>query len=74
MHIEDSNKEEVYSIRHLSRNLLERYAAEGPKVRLMQRAGFPKIMLLQEEANSIVTDTILDNSVGAVAKIVKESL
>ena len=31
-------------------------------------------MLLQEETNSIVTDTILDSSVGAAAKIVKESL
>ena len=31
-------------------------------------------MLLQEEANSIVTDTILDSSVGAAGKNVKESL
>ena len=31
-------------------------------------------MLLQEEANSIVTDTILDSSVGAAAKTVEESL
>ena len=31
-------------------------------------------MLLQEEANSIVTDTILGSSVGAAAKIVKEAL
>ena len=73
-HIEDNNSEEVYSIRHLSRKLSERYGAEGSKVRLTQRAGLPKIVLLQEEANSIVTDTILDSSVGAAAKIVKESL
>ena len=73
-HIEDNNNEEVYSIRHLSRKLSERYAAEGSKVRLTQRTGLPKIVLLQEEANSIVTDTILDSSVGAAAKIVKESL
>ena len=72
--IEGSNNEEVYSIRHLSRKLSERYGAEGSKVRLTQRAGLPKIVLLQEEANSIVTDTILDSSVGAAAKIVKESL
>ena len=31
-------------------------------------------MLLQEEANSKVTDTILNSSVGVEAKIVKESL
>ena len=31
-------------------------------------------MLLQEEANTILTDTILDNFVGAAVKIVKESL
>ena len=31
-------------------------------------------MLLQEETNSMVTDTILDSSVGAAARIVKESL
>ena len=31
-------------------------------------------MLLQKEANSVVTDTILDSSVGAAAKIVKEFL
>ena len=63
-HIEDNNNEEVYSIRHLSKNLSERYGAEGSNLRLTQRAGLPKIMLLQEETNSIVTDTILDSSVG----------
>ena len=31
-------------------------------------------MLLQKEANSVVTDTILESSVGAAAKIVKEFL
>ena len=31
-------------------------------------------MLLQEGANSIVNDTILDSSVGGAAKIVKEPL
>ena len=31
-------------------------------------------MLLQKEANSVVTDTILDSSVGVAAKIVKEFL
>ena len=31
-HIEDNNNEEVYSIRHLSRKLLEHYCAEGSKV------------------------------------------
>ena len=39
-----------------------RYGAERSKVQLRQRAVFPKIMLLQEEANSIVTDTVLDSS------------
>ena len=73
-HIEDYNNEEVYLIRLLSRKLSERYAAEGSKVRLTQRAGLSKIMLLQDEANSIVTGTILDTSVGAAAKIVKEFL
>ena len=72
--IEDNNNEEVYSISHLSGKLSERYGAEGSKVQLTQRAGLTKIMLLQEEANSIVTDTILDSSVGAAAKIVKDSL
>ena len=47
-----------------------RYGAERSIVQLRQRAGFPKIMLLQEEANSVVTDTVLDSSVGATAKIV----
>ena len=73
-HIEDNNNEEVYSIRHLSRKLSKHDGAEGSKVPLTQRAGLPQIMLLQEEANSIVTDIILDSSVGAAAKIVKESL
>ena len=73
-HIEDNNSEEVYSIRDLSRKLLERYGVEGSKVRLAQHAGLPKVLLLQEEANSIVTSTILDSSVWAAAKIVKESL
>ena len=36
--------------------------------------GLPRIILLQEQAISIVTDTILDSSVGAAAKIVNESL
>ena len=45
----------------------------NPRQILMQSARLPK-MLLQEEANSIVTDTILDSSVGAAAKIVKKSL
>ena len=40
----------------------------------MQRAGFPKAMLLQEGVNNIVTDTILNISVGAAPKIVKEFL
>ena len=53
---------EVYSIRHLSRKLLERYDAEGSKAQLAQRTTLPKIILLQEEANSIVTDTILASS------------
>ena len=73
-HIEDNNNEEVYSIRHLTRKLSKHDGAEGSKVPLTQRAGLPQIMLLQEEANSIVTDIILDGSVGAAAKIVKESL
>ena len=60
-HIEDNSNEEVYSIRYFSRKLSERYGAEGSKVRLSHRAGLPKIMLLQEEANSIVTDTIVGN-------------
>ena len=46
-----------------------RYGAERSKVQLRQRAVFPKIMLLQEEANSIVTETVLDSSVGAAAKM-----
>ena len=55
-HIEDNNSnEEVYSIRQLSRKLSERYGAEGSEVRLTHRDGLPKIMLLQEEADSIVT-------------------
>ena len=31
-------------------------------------------MLLQEEADSIVADTVMDSSVGAAAKIIKDSL
>ena len=75
-HIEDnnSNEEEMYSIRQLSRKLSERYGAEGSEVRLTHRDGLPKIMLLQEEADSIVTDTVLDTSVGTATKIIKESL
>ena len=71
-HIKD-NKSEVYSIEHLSRKLSERYGAEGFKVRLTQRTGFPKIVLLQEEAKSIVelSKIILNSSVGAAAKIFK---
>ena len=61
-HIEDSNNEEVHSIRHLSRKLSERYGAEGSRVQLAQRIGLPKIMLLQEDVNSIVTGTILNSS------------
>ena len=60
--IEDSNNEELYSIRHLSRKLSERYGAEGSRVQLAQRIGLPKIMLLQEDVNSIVTGTILNSS------------
>ena len=70
--IEDNN--EVHSIRHLNRKLSKRYGAEGPKVQLTQRAGLPRIILLQQKANSIVTDTILDSSVRTAAKIVNESL
>ena len=43
-------------------------------VQLTQCAGLPKLILLHKETNSIVTDMILDSSVGAAAKIVKESL
>ena len=43
-------------------------------VQLTQCAGLPKLILLHTETNSIVTDMILDSSVGAAAKIVKESL
>ena len=57
-----------------SRKLSERYGAEGSMVRVTQRAGFPKIMLLQKEVNSTVTDTILDSSLRAAAKILKEPL
>lgn len=74
-HIEDSNPEdEPYSIRQLRRKLSERYGAEGSDVRLTQRARLPKIMLLQEEADDIVTDTILDSSIGIAAKIIKNNL
>ena len=41
-HIEDNNNEEVYSIRHLSKKVSERYGAEGSNVRLTQRLGLPK--------------------------------
>ena len=54
--------------------MLERCGTEGIKLQLMQHAGFPKAMLLQEEVNIIVTDTILNISVGAAPKIVKEFL
>ena len=64
----------MYSIRHLSTKLWEHYRAEGFKARLTQRAGLPKIMLLQEEAKSAVADSIFDSSVGAAAKTVKEFL
>ena len=43
------------------------------KVQLTQHAGLPKNVLLKEEANSVATETILDSSVGAAAKIAKES-
>ena len=68
IYIEDNNNEEVDSIRLLCRKWSKRYSAESTIARL------PKIILLQEEANSIVTDTILDSFVWAAAKIVKESL
>ena len=61
-------------IRHLRRKFSEGYGAEGSMVQLTQCAGLPKLILLHKEANSIVTDMILDSSVGAAAKIVKESL
>ena len=31
-------------------------------------------MLLQEEADEIVTDTVMDSSVGAAAKVIRDSL
>ena len=52
----------------------EHYGAEGSKVRLTQYAGLPKIMPLQEEANSIVDDPIFDSSVEAATKIAIEFL
>ena len=73
-HTEVNNNEEGYLIRHLGKKLSERYVVEGSKVQLRQRAGLPKIILLQEETNSIVTETIFDSSIRAAAKIVKESL
>ena len=73
-HTEVNNNEEGYLIRHLGKKLSERYVVEGSKVQLRQRAGLPKIILLQEETNSIVIDTIFDSSIRAAAKIVKESL
>ena len=45
--------------------MLERCGAEGTKLQITQLAGFPKVTLLQEETNSIVTDSILNSSVGA---------
>ena len=54
--------------------MLERCGTEGTKLQLMQRAGFPKAIPLQEEVNNIVTDTILNSSVGAAPKIAKEFL
>ena len=73
-HTEFNNNEEGYLIRHLGKKLSERYVVEESKVQLRQRAGLPKIILLQEETTSIVTDTIFDSSIRAAAKIVKESL
>ena len=73
-HTEVNNNEEGYLIRHLGKKLSERYVVEGSKVQLRQRAGLPKIILLQEETNSIVIDTIFDSSIRVAAKIVKESL
>ena len=69
-----NSDEEVYSIRQLSRKLSDRYGAESSHVRLTQRQGLPKIMLMQEEADSIITNTVLDNSVGTAAKIIRQSL
>ena len=67
-HIEKKINDEVYSIRHLSRKLSERYGAEGSEVRVTKRPGLSKIMLLQEEADEIVTGTVMDSSVEAAAK------
>ena len=64
----------MYSFRNLSRNLLKRYSAKGSKVQLTQYLGFPNLTLLNEEANSIATDTILGCYIGAAAKVVKTSL
>ena len=61
---------EVYLIRQLSKNLQKCYDAEGFKVPLTQCVELPKIMLQQEVANSIVTDTIFDSSIRASEKIV----
>ena len=61
---------EVYLIRQLIKKLQECYDAEGFKVPLTQCAELPKIMLQQEVANSIVTDTIFDSSITASEKIV----
>ena len=62
--IKDNNNNEtkVYSIRPLNRKLLKHYGVAGSKANLTQITGPPKIMFLQEEANSIVTDNILDSS------------
>ena len=72
----------MYSISHLSRKLSKHYGAEGSniqgKVRLNATCrGFQNLSFCKRRSItiSIVTDdTILDISVGAVAKIVKESL
>ena len=75
-HIEDngSNDEDAYSIRQLSRKLSDCYGADGSDVLLTQRQGLPKIMLMQEEADSIITNNVLDSSVGTAAKIIKQFL
>ena len=52
----------------------EHYGAEGSNVQLTQYAGLPKIMPLQEEANSIVAGPIFDSSVGAATKIANKFL
>ena len=64
----------MYWIKHLTRKFWECYGAEGSKVRLTLRVELREKVFLEEEANNIVTDIILDSSFGAAAKIVKESL